>query len=200
MKRVRISMETTYRRRGAVDCRFPDAGAFLGELQYFPRKGVGVALYQDGSPVVKIWQRKEKPPIWDAVSKFCISFTSFSYLSPPYGVWAGEREIGKSVSCSWREGFLFEIRGSVYALREHSHNVGSLTKNGRQIARFAWQRNPAVTIDCKGENDELLLILAFAMLFYAVFHANEYGWHTTILFRDKYKELAQWSAEDEERV
>lgn len=192
-RNVKFHMQTEYRRWGNVDCRFLEREEFFGELQYLSGKRIGAALYKDGMPVMKIWQRKGIVASLTALA--VILFVGYRFL--PYGVWAGAREIGRSISYSRRKGFAFEIRGNTYVLREHSHNVGSLTKNDRQIARYAWSYGEGVLIECM-QDDNLEISLTFGILFFTLFHANKRGWHTTIFFHDKYAYLADWHGGDEE--
>lgn len=117
--------------------------------------------------------------------------------SPPFHVWDGEREIDGAIGKMRRRSprsITVQVKKNVYVLREHTKNVGSLTRNDCQIARYAtngWDLS-SYQIDFESK-EELHYIMAFALLFSLAFHSKG-GKHMRWIFKDEYAELAHWKA------
>lgn len=120
--------------------------------------------------------------------------------SPPFHVSDGEREIGSAIGKMRRRrprSITVQVKKNVYVLREHTQNVGSLTRNECQIARYAtdgWDES-SYQIDFESK-EELHYIMAFALLFSLAFHGRR-GKHMRWVFQDEYAELARWRALEE---
>lgn len=163
---------------------------YSGILKSNPFRHVDVALYRGGESIFGMRQTN----LWALVLLFPVHLIG-RCDSPSYHVFYKGYDIGSSV-WTWNSNqYEFSIKGYTYILRRHSHNIGSLTKSGRQIARYEWSWKNPVEIEFASQHD-LEIVLTFGIFFYAVFHAHREMWHDTILFHDKYKHLAHWKSPD----
>lgn len=179
--------------------RFPDRDEYYGTMRCNPFVPEYYTLLEHGEPVLDIRQTSLKQVILLYLFKL---FTRYGKCFPRYHVFSSKREIGESAAeFSWM-GHTFVIQGDTYVLRQHSHNVGSLTKNGRQIARYRWKlilkpwwdQSELVEIEYLSESDERV-VLTFALLFYGFFHVNDNSIYR-VFFRDKDKHLAHWESQE----
>lgn len=174
-------------------CSFSGDQSFEGEVIYSPFLRKRVTLLQGGESVLSIRQANILEWLIFAPSKL---FLPFPYQRPRYHVFTTAGEVGASVvKFQWKD-IMFVIQGSTYVLRQHSHNIGSLTKNECQIARYEWRVHEPLSILYASET-QLKLILAFALLYYGLCHAENPRWHDTIFFNDEYGHLAHWSVESD---
>ncbi len=186
-------MNLEYYGFGKVACSFSEHPTLSGDIVYLSLKGIRVILCRDSVPVLRIGQGG----LWSAIKFLPVKvLLCFPNTIPPYHVYdQHDHEIGKSIHIFNRRTRTFMMQGSTYVLCQHSFNMGSLTKNNAPFARFVLdQKSNQVQIDY-AESSAHTIILAFALLFYAVFHANESWRHTSIFFRDNYSEVLEWNFE-----
>lgn len=171
---------------------------FLGQEEYYgtmhcnPLVREHFTLLEHGEVVLDIRQIS----IWKVILLYPLKIMlNLAQYIPQYHVFSQMGEIGKSVvDFSWKA-HTFIIRGDTYVLRTHSHNVGSLTKNDRQIARYTWEKDESVEIEYNSES-YLRTVLAFSLLFYGLFHGKNPTTHNKFYFNDKYEHLARWESPD----
>jgi len=177
---------------GKIACFFSDHPDLSGKIQYLSPKGIRVALFSgstDSDPILRIKKAGLREFFKFLPIKTLLLFPSHI---PPYHVFDPGDEIGKAVDIFNRRTYTFFIHGSTYTLCRHSHNVGSLKKDGIPLARFTLHlKRHQVQIDY-AEQSDCNIIFAFSLLFYAAFHANEHQYHTTIFFKDNYSEILEW--------
>lgn len=163
---------------------------YSGTLRCTSLRYVDVALNKEGKTVIVVRQTN----MWALILLLPLKLCGWDE-PPSYRVFHQGCEIGCSVLTASSHRYEFQIKGYTYMLYRHSHNVGSLTKNGRQIARYEWNYKGPVEIDYAEEHD-LETVLAFAMFFYGAFHARKAGWHDCVLLHDEYEHLAHWKSQD----
>lgn len=178
--------------RGKTKVKFGGHESYSGMFRSNSYRYADVVLYKDGAPIITVRQATT----WALFLLAPIRFVDW-YDAPPYDVCYKGQKIGKSVFKTDRHSYEFFIKGNTYMLRRHSHDIGSLTKNGRQIARYAWDRKGPVEIECIKDCD-FELILAFAIFFCARYYAR--GPFYVFLLCDEYKHLANWHVKDDDQV
>lgn len=174
---------------GKYTCWFPDFADYSGKIEYHFFKRSKITLLLGLEPILTFRQTNLLEFIMFLPLKVLLSFP---FYIPPYRVFSKTEEIGKAkINFDW-QGYTFMIQGSTYVLRQHSDNIGSLTKNNCQIARYKFLDSGQVKIDYASQED-LMFVLLFSLLFFASFHANKKWKHTSIIFDDNYAELARWN-------
>lgn len=182
-----------------IKCYFSTSELIEGEVIYRTFLRNRVTLFQEGEPVLDIRQTSIlELLIYNPIVKILLPFQC---RRPLYHVFTSAGEIGASVAKVRSDGMVFDIQGSVYVLRQHSHNVGSLTKNEHQIARYERMRDQSILIEYDSETQPRL-VLSFALLFYGLYHArySRWRWHDTVFFHDENESLAHWHPKDANQV
>lgn len=177
--------------------RFLERDEYYGTINCNPLVRNYYTLLKHGEPVLDVRQTS----LWKVIMSypFRVLFDFARYV-PQYHVLSQEGEVGKSVvDFSWMA-YTFTIQGNTYVLRAHSYNVGSLTENGRQIARYqwkckdkCWERGQSVEIEYTSES-HLKIILVFALMFEGFFCKRK-NTHNALFLQDEYEHLAHWKSQ-----
>lgn len=177
--------------------RFPECGKYYGRMNYNPYVREYYTLLEYGEPVLDVRQTS----LWKVILLYPLKIwlNSAQYI-PQYQVFSQGEEIGRSVvDFSWTA-HTFKIHEDTYVLRVHSHNVGSLTQNDRQIARYQWKREhklletvESVEIEYVSET-HTRVVLAFSLLFEGLFCKGRT--RNMVFQQDEYEHLAHWKSQD----
>ena len=133
--------------------------------------------------------------LWDIVKYFPLRFLGFNH-APYYIHDGGGDEIGSSRQSLSEPEYIVSISQDVYTLRAHSGKKHSLTRDGRQIARFFMEYNGKICIDFAEQDHDLIpLLLLFAIFIDVQDYAHKGRTVYTFVPGDKQKERSNWTPE-----
>ena len=188
---MRITMMRKYKIPSQCTYLCSEYPAYTGLAHRASLGRSNIFLYHDAREQYRMVQKS----LWDIVKHFPLRFLGFN--SAPYYVYdCKEGEIGYSRRSFSAAEYIFHIAENVYTLRAHSGKKHSLTKDERQIALFFLEYEGKYCIDFAERDHALIpLLLLFAIFIDIQDYAYRGAATYTIVPRDKWKELAEWTPE-----